>query len=333
LETTWRCGCSCPQCFHLNHPNFRKPIDVPIEEVKAVLEKAREGQLDHAVLVGYGEPSLSPDTPAIIDHAHSLGMSTSMITTGVTGLGRFQGYHRQGMDHLHFSTHGLGKTFDEIVGVRGYFARQEELKEWCASESWPFRTNISIQQLNYKHLDDIVRHEIERGAYHIVLLNYLPHCKSPEQIRKVAVDPKLLRPYLEEAAWRVLQESNVYLTIRYLPFCHLAEDLWPYVVNARYVPYDNTEWQYCLTTEAAAVEKLAVELGEMAGIRGEPCFGCKAKQWCGGWNSAMAAVFPGCARSIQAVPRRHLALDGMYGAMHDLNPATRIPSRLRETLL
>ncbi len=330
LETTWRCCCSCPQCFHLNNPNFRKPIDVPIEDVKAMLDKAKEGELDHAVFVGYGEPSLSPDTPAIIDYAHSLGIATSMITTGVTGLDRFKGYHNQGMDHLHFSTHGLGDTFDRILGVRGFFAKQEEVKEWAAANEWPFRTNIAIQQLNYKELPDIVEHEVDRGAYHIVLLGYLPHCKSPEQIREVAVPPKELRPYIEEAA-AVAGATN--FTIRYHPFCHLDSRMWPFVTNTLHVFADPWEWLYTLDARDPSMVWVAAEqMNNSVRLHGEPCDSCAMYRHCGGYHRELAMAFGGAGlRAFAEVPDDYRKYD-TAGGIHDLNPANRLSGTIRKDL-
>jgi MoaA/NifB/PqqE/SkfB family radical SAM enzyme len=207
---------------------------VPFAEVRAKIEQARRGGLDNVVLVGYGEQSLCPHTPAILDFAHKVGMATSMITNGATWLSRFKGFFTQGLDHLHISSHGLNGTLDTIVGQLGAFARQAELKSWLKSEGLPFRTNVTVQLENYQELPELAAYEQSMGVYHFVFLGFLPHYGWHNHVREIAVHPAELRPYIEDAA-DVLIGKGTLFTIRYHPFCHLAPRYWPYVVNARYV--------------------------------------------------------------------------------------------------
>ena len=299
------------------------------DEILAKLDQALAGGLDHAVMVGYGEPTLSPILPQLLDDCHERGMATSIITNGSTGLGRFKGYFRQGLDHLHISSHGLDGTLDDIVGRRGVFRKQAELKEWLASEELPFRTNVTLQDWNYRELAELAEYEVEHHVFHFVVLGFLPHYHWDKHLREVAVHPAVLRPHIEYAA-RVLLESDVYFTIRYHPLCHLLKELWPFVVNARYVPFDPWEWNYELqVTDLDALWQSGVSMGDSVACR-KPCDSCKARRHCGGWNKTYAEAFDGAGLvPITEVPDEFAGVWETDGGLHDLNPVNGLSGTIR----
>jgi MoaA/NifB/PqqE/SkfB family radical SAM enzyme len=334
LDVTWRCNWKCRHCFYRRNPNLHQQVDTPLGEIRDTLCRAKGGGLDHAVLVGYGEPSLAENLDYLLNQAHNLGFATSMITNGATGLRRFKRLFAHGMDHLHLSSHGLDGTFDRIAGTPGAFRKQAELKEWLAAEGLPFRTNVTLQKQNYQDLPELAEYEIEHGVYHFVFLGFLPHYEWQDHLSEVAVDPAELRPYIEDGADRLL-ETATYFTIRYHPLCHLAPRYWPYVVNARYVAFDPWEWNYSLqATDAEALWKDSVACGESTAIQGEPCSRCAARRHCGGWNRTYAAAFDGAGLTpIEEPPPEYADVWDQDGGLHDLNPANQLTGTIRKTWL
>ena len=322
LDTTWRCNWKCGHCFYLRNSNNHGSDAGLLPLVKDKIVRAKEGGLDHVVMVGYGEPSLGKTTPAILNVAHAQGMATSMITNAATGLNRFKRFFAQGLDHLHISSHGLNGTLDAIAGVPGAFCKQAEVKEWLAKEGFPFRTNVTLQQANYRQLPDLAKYEIGHGVFHFVLLGFLPHYEWRDHLTEVAVHTAEVRPYIEEAAYR-LSEANTLFTIRYHPLCHLDVQLWPYVVNARYVFFDPWEWNYELqVSDVDALWAASKAMGDDMASKGLPCRRCTAYRHCGGWNGIYAAAFGGAGlEAITEPPRRYAAVWDEDGGLHDLNPA------------
>jgi len=330
VEVTWRCQWRCATCFYLRNPNFHHQIDVPLADVRAKIKRAHDNGLDHVVMVGYGEPSLCPNTPAILEFSQALGMATSMITNGCAGLDRYKGYFQQGIDHLHLSSHGLNGTLDEISHFPGAFAKQAELKAWMKSEGLPFRTNVTLQNRNYRELPELAAYECEMGVYHFVFLGFLPHYEWHNHVADVAVHPGELRPYIEEAA-EVLLAHNRLFTIRYHPLCHLSPKYWKYVVNARYVAFDPWEWNYSLQIhDHAALWRDSVECGESVANH-SPCLQCAAYRHCGGWNKVYAAAFPGCLAPIHNIPDEYQEAWEQDGGLHDMNPANACTGTIRST--
>jgi len=329
VDVTYRCRCDCLFCFYRGSDKVRKPEDVPLQEVTDKIDTAKRGGLTAVAMVGYGEPSIAETVHDILNYAHGQRMSTSMITTGVTGLHRFKTFYRMGMDHILLSAHGLDGTMDEVLKHKGAFKKQAELMDWLRSEQLPFRTNTVLIQQTYRELPEIADYLIERGTWHFVFLGFLPHYKLPEYLPELAVDPRELRPYIEDAAERLL-EAGVYFSIRYHPFCCLAPKYWPYVTNARYVFFDNREWNYPL--QVHNVEQLwkdAVACGESVAVQGEPCSSCVARRHCGGWNRTMAANFPGCVQAIREIPEQYQEVWDRDGGMFDLNPVNALGPAIR----
>lgn len=324
LDVTWRCNWNCAHCFYRRNPQLHQPVDVPLEDLEVKVRQAWVGGLDHAVMVGYGEPTLYPKMRELLTFCRGLGMATSIITNGTAPIEKVQGFYDCGLDHLHFSTHGTPETLARITGHASAGARQAALKVWLASQGRPWRTNIAVQQLNYRELPAAAAHELNLGARHYVFLGFLPHYewgRDPECVRAIAPHPAEVRPFLQTAARAVL-ERGVMMTIRYTPMCHLDPDLWPYVTNARHVFMDPFEWNYELqATDFEALWKASVRCGQSVACS-EPCRDCLAYEHCGGWNRVMAAAYDGAGLApIREIPAEYADVWNQRGGLHDLNPA------------
>jgi MoaA/NifB/PqqE/SkfB family radical SAM enzyme len=330
IDVTWKCQQRCRHCFYLRSHDFHKADDVPMDEVTAKIDRAKAGGLDHVVMVGYGEPSLCGNVRSILAYCRQQGMASSMITNGATGLKRFKSYFADGIDHLHLSSHGLDGTLDDIVHQEGAFRKLTELKEWLAVENLPFRTNVTMQQRNFRELPQLADFESQMGSRHVVLLGFLPHYEWNRHVNDVAVHPGELRPYIEDAA-RILLAHNVLFTIRYHPLCHLSPEFWPYVTNARYVFFDPWEWNYELQVhDLDALWRAAINCGNTVAIHGQPCCECVAQRHCGGWNRIYAGAFDGAGlKAIREIPDQYADGWDTDGALHDRNPANHCTGTMR----
>lgn len=322
LDVTWRCNWDCRHCFYLRNPKFHSNADVEMEKIVRKVDRAAAGGLNHAVLVGYGEPTLAPHVDSVLEYCHNRGMATSIITNGSLKLDRFKRLFAIGLDHLHISSHGLGDTLDEIVGRKGAFQKQAVLKRWLAAEGLPFRTNVTLQQLNYTELAYLAEYETDHRVHHFVLLGFLPHYEWHKHVTEIAVHPAELRPFIEDAC-RVLIKRKTLFTIRYHPFCHLSPEFWKYVVNARYVAFDPWEWNYDLQVhDLGRLWNYSVGTGEGVAIKTPPCSKCAAYRHCGGWNRTYAAAFGGADLTpITEPPAEYRDVWEIDGGLHDMNPA------------
>jgi MoaA/NifB/PqqE/SkfB family radical SAM enzyme len=315
VNLSWRCQWKCQTCFYRRNDNFNKAIDRPIEQINYELSAARQRGCDHAVAVGEGEPTLYPFIKGYVESCKQFGLTSSIITNGATDLQNFIDLYEAGLNHFHVSVHGVGTTLDKVACVVGASEKQDIVKTWMRNNNIPWRSNTTLQRANYQELPEIVENILSYGAYHIVLLGFLPHYEWQNRLTEVAVHPAELRPYIEKCC-EILEASGKLFTIRYHPFCHLDEKYWKYVVNAKYVLYDPFEWEYGnMGKNEPAMWMAACQMAESVGVQGEPCYNCNAHLHCGGWNRHYAAGFNGA--DLKAIT---LDIPQIRGYYHDQNP-------------
>lgn len=284
----------------------------------AEVSAAQARGCDHAILVGWGEPALWPHILDWIAETAKLGMSTSIITNGTANLNTYKNMRAAGLNHLHISVHGITETLDSISGVGNSGMRQQLLLQWLKESNWPWRMNMTVQQKNYKQMQEITEMCLYYGCKHIISLGFLPlyEWHDTAKTQGVAVHPVELRPYIERVADRVMQESDVMLTIRYHPHCAIGRKYWPYIVNARYVHYDPWEWDYGHAgMDETTLWNEAQAFGRTQSQEGPPCCFCDMRMHCGGWNRAYMTAFDGAG--VQAI--KDPQISQVPGYYHDKN--------------
>lgn len=336
IDNTWRCLWRCTHCFYANGytnetgglgTNWDESLDVML----AKIDKARARGIDHMVAVGYGEPSTAKNLKQLLLACKDRGLTTSIITNGIQPISHYaKMYYEWGLDHLHISSHGFGDTLNEIAQRPDAAEKQLKLKEWLCAKQLPYRTNFTMQQINYKEMPETLIRDTELGAFHVVMLGFLPHYNwsDPQKTKDVGVHPTLLRPYIEETSRR-LEEVNQLFTIRYHPFCHLDSKYWKYIVNTKYVNFDVWEWNYELQADdIPALWRAACKMGE--GTRTtDPCNKCQAAKHCGGWNvknvnGINASGNPVKLTAINNSPEEYKKVWNTDGGIHDMNPVNHL---------
>jgi len=318
INCTKRCNWQCVTCFYRYAPDFNTKYDKPLAEAMAEVRAAKARGCDHALLVGWGEPALWPCLNEWIAGCGALGMTTSMITNGSAQLDVYKKARAAGMNHLHISIHGINETLDAICGVKDAGSKQQRLLTWLMEEHWPWRMNMTVQQKNYKEMQQIAEMCLFYGCKHIISLGFLPlyEWNGPDKFHEVAVHPATLRPYIEKVAERVIKEKDVMFTIRYHPHCLLDRKYWKYIVNARYVHYDPWEWDYGHAgMDDATLWNEAQAFGRTQSQEGPPCCFCDMRMHCGGWNRVYMAGFAGAGIE----PIKDGSISQVPGFYHDQN--------------
>jgi len=325
IEITWACNLNCEHCFFKRFAEIRTNRHSLFEDIMREVRAGKDRGCNRVTIEGKGEPMMHPQINDIIAGITELGMMSNIITNATFPISQYQQLFDLGLNHLQLSIHGLDKTADIIMNHNGAGMKQYLLIEWLMARKLPYRTNTTLQKLNYKDLPQIIMRLISGSAFHIALLGFLPHYHWKKHINDVAVHPGELRPYIEAAA-ELLIESNRYFTIRYHPFCHLLPKYWKYVVNARYVLYDPWEWDYGhYNPDWRKVWPFALAMGESVAMQINPCSECRMRVFCGGWNRFYADAFEGAdLKPIKEIPKEYIKTYGYAEYLHDLNPANRL---------
>lgn len=320
-DVTWKCNWKCKHCYFRRFDKSWDSGDTPLEVLKKEIDSGRARGCDEVALCGKGEPTLHSQVNQIIEYTTKVGMKSLIITNGSVGIERYRKLYDLGLDHLQVSMHGLGGTLDEITEREDAGQKQMKLLEWLNKENHPFRINITLQQLNCREILDIAKKAVQLGAFHISLLNFLPHYQWNLYLKEVAVNPVELVDMLEESM--EYMEGKVIFTLRYFPMCLLRPNFWKYVTNTLYVLFDPWEWDYGqYSKDIEKVWESAVGLSETVRIKGNPCDFCLLKDHCGGWNKvyAQAFNFEGL-KAIKEVPNELEEAVIQRGGLFDLNPA------------
>ena len=324
LETvTWKCNWSCIHCYFRRMPQLHQNIDTPLDQLKREMEAGLARGCDSVVLCGKGEPVLHEQIGEIIDYSSSLGLYSLIITNGAVGVDVYKDLYARGLGHLQVSVHGTGVTLDHIAERKDAGKKQLQMLKWLQREGHSWRANITIQKLNYTKLTSIVKKVVEFGAFHVSLLNFLPHYHPGNQITEVAVNQlDLIKPIEQSLEY---MEGKTLATLRYFPMCLLDPKYWKYVTNAQFVLFDPWEWDYGYLSED--IEKMWAVASASAvrnGITGKPCTDCILKPHCGGWNRFYAGAYNmDGIHAITSVPSSLSHAVMARGGIFDLNPANK----------
>lgn len=335
LEPSWMCNELCAMCYYRRDARLGTHIHRPLDEMKKEVDAAKRRGCTNAYLVGFGEPMLYRQVIELIQYATDSRMGSSVITNGAIPIKRYEQAYAAGLDHPHISMHGLGDQLSQITENKNAGAMQAKVLAWLRDSKLPFRTNTTVQRLNYTSLPAIAQAAIDYGVVHFVLINFLPHYEWKEHFNEVGVPTVESRPYIEAAADLVLKAGRL-LTIRYFPHCMLAPRFWPHVTNACYVPFDPFEWENAHhDTDVEKVWKFAMDLGNQVAVQGKPCDDCRLKLHCGGWNKTSVQYDGGHIHALSDadVPEQYRGVIGVRGGLHDLNPANAHCGFLRQATI
>jgi MoaA/NifB/PqqE/SkfB family radical SAM enzyme len=315
IDAISRCNLHCHHCYY----RFRQWAggEISLVEAMALAVAGKERGCDSVVVEGQGEPALWTQLIPFIKECKLIDMEVQIITNGTAAVSRYESFYAAGLNHMLVSVHHIGKWFDGITGVEGSFARQQEVLKWLHENNLPWRSNTTIQQFNYEHLPEIAEYMIGYGAFHVVLLGFLPHYELGQHVREIAEHPGNIRLYAERAL-DVCIEADVWAHLKYHPMCHLSPEYYKYVTNATYCLLDNGEWDYghAIDGDSALVETCKA-FGAQFGIKGPPCDSCQLYIHCGGWNEIYANGYNGAG--LKAVKERHPQDFGHYWYQNPVN--------------
>lgn len=169
-ELTHRCPLHCPYCSNpLALTRASRELDT--DDWCRVLDEARALGVLQLGLSG-GEPLTRRDLEELIQHAHHLGLYTTLVTSGL-GLGAARGaaLARAGVEHIQLSLQDAGpEGAERVAGTRSWGAKMaaaEVIRELGVA----FTVNVVLHRTNLDNLEDLVALAVELGAHRIELAN------------------------------------------------------------------------------------------------------------------------------------------------------------------
>jgi pyrroloquinoline quinone biosynthesis protein E len=169
-ELTHRCPLHCPYCSN--------PLalvgdeqELTTDEWKRVFTEARELGVLQLGLSG-GEPLARQDLAALADHAHQVGLYTTLVTSGV-GLTRKVGeaLREAGLEHIQISIQDSDPEMaDRVAGAR-VVGHKEAAAALVRELGFALSINVVLHRANLDRIGDIIELAARMGADRLELAN------------------------------------------------------------------------------------------------------------------------------------------------------------------
>jgi pyrroloquinoline quinone biosynthesis protein E len=169
-ELTYRCPLHCPYCSNPLEMT-RADRELTTDEWKRVLTEAQALGVLQLGLSG-GEPLVRRDLEELIAHARSLGLYSTLVTSGL-GLtrARAQALVDAGIDHVQISFQDSQReTADAIAGTRSWDAKHDAAA-LVRELGIAFTVNVVLHRANLDHLDALIDMAGALGADRLELAN------------------------------------------------------------------------------------------------------------------------------------------------------------------
>jgi PqqA peptide cyclase len=154
-EVTHRCPLHCVYCSNPLQMTAARS-ELPTEDWLRVFNQAAEMKLLHLHLTG-GEPLARADLKELIAGAHTAGLYTNLITSGL-GLTepRLVGLIEAGLDHIQLSFQDSREdSANWIAGTRAH-AHKLDLARIIRKHKVAFTVNLVVHRQNLDHLEEMI---------------------------------------------------------------------------------------------------------------------------------------------------------------------------------
>jgi PqqA peptide cyclase len=163
-ELTHRCPLGCPYC---SNPLALDPREDELDAAtwaRVFEEAAAMGVLQ--IHLSGGEPAARRDLVEITASAHTAGLYTNLITSGVgVTAARLEQLWDAGLDHVQVSIQdSTAPSADHIAGYDGAFARKLALAKDVVERKLPLTVNAVIHRANIGRIGDMVELALGLGA-------------------------------------------------------------------------------------------------------------------------------------------------------------------------
>lgn len=287
------CNAKCLMCYYAyNESNWSKSWEQVAQELSAA--KARGNT---SVDFTGGEPTIHPEMEKVIRTAEEMGLHTCIITNGLA-LEKVRRLTSAGCSEWLVSLHGFEGQHDRLLNVPKAWEKVNRTIDHLNDAGAFIRVNCTLTRYNARDLPRLARHYIDRVRPHIVnFINFNPHYEwgnsdQPEvynRLNEVQVRGSEISPYLKEAI-DLLSSRNVWVNVRYFPFC-LLKGYEAHICNNPQVMFDPYEWDYGVTPKTTeAYLEYGRNLQERIGSSQGRCGECGIIDVCGGIHKNYAML-------------------------------------------
>lgn len=237
------CNFRCYFCYFANRIASKKHPEhafFSLEKAKEMCDIfVNEFNLNSIDIQG-GEPTIYPHILDLIKYCNNIGLKPTLITNGMA-LNNFEyakKFKDAGVYDFLFSLQGIGDTCDRVVGVKGAFKKQMLALENISKLKIPLRINAVLSNEILEQLEDIAQIAIDNNARVVNFIGY-NNTGDQEKLRQKHQIPyyTILKGKIEPIIER-LEEKNIEVNLRFLPFCVVDEKFRKNIINSKQQIFD-----------------------------------------------------------------------------------------------
>lgn len=204
---------------------------------------------NNAIDIQGGEPTIYQDILPLTEHCRKIGLLPTLITNALR-LKKKQfciDLQNAGLRDLLISVHGIGETYDRIVGnIPNASLQQQQGIDNCSELGIPLRFNCVLSKWVLSQLADIAHLAYQKNVRVVNFIAFNPF--EDQQLkgkRSVSNVPRYteVKPALNEAL-DILSDAGIEANVRYFPICMVKPEHRKSVYNFQQLPYDIHEWDF-----------------------------------------------------------------------------------------
>lgn len=243
------CNIRCYFCYFLDKINTREHPEhamMSLQKAKEMCRVMREHYGLNSVDIQGGEPTVWGPIYDLVAYCSQIGLKPTLISNGVMLAKRdvCQRLKEAGVYDFLFSIHGIGETYDKIVGLPGGSEKQMQALNNLRELGIPFRLNCVLSKPVIDQLPKLAELTFSSGARAMNFIAFNPFVdqtsgkRNSDTVATYAEVMKVLTPILDE-----FDRRNVECNVRYFPFCVFEERHRKYSQNFQQIVYDLHEWE------------------------------------------------------------------------------------------
>lgn len=243
------CNIRCYFCYFLDKINAREHPEhamMSLQKAKEMCRVLREHYGLSSVDIQGGEPTVWGPIYELVAYCSRIGLKPTLITNGVMLAKKdvCQRLKDAGVYDFLFSIHGIGETYDRIVGLPGGSEKQMQALANLRELGIPFRLNCVLSKPVVDQLPRLAELTFSSGARAMNFIAFNPFVdqttgkRNSETVATYAEVMRVLTPILDE-----FERRNVECNVRYFPFCVFEERHRKYAQNFQQIVYDLHEWE------------------------------------------------------------------------------------------
>jgi MoaA/NifB/PqqE/SkfB family radical SAM enzyme len=220
-----------------------------IDKAKKICSTLVDYYGNNAIDIQGGEPTIYQPIYELVRYCRDIGLLPTLITNGIAlaKMEKCLKFQEAGVRDFLFSVHGLGDTYDQIVGnIPGASERQMQALGNCLKLEIPVRFNCVLSKNIIPQLTDIAKLSVQNN---VRVVNFIAfNCFEDQRLDGKRTDTNVPK-YSEmidplHRAMDVLEDGDIECNVRYYPICLFADRHRKSIYSFQQLPYDLHEWDY-----------------------------------------------------------------------------------------